>query len=463
MPRDRMLSPLVRGPATAGEVDFAQSPERLREHSPAERDCRFNAGPGGGGVHGKGMNSENQTSAAAMPTTPHGVPLALIPEARFNAPHRSYQEAAGVLQGVSSSAAPHLTDPAWFAEAEPALPAEEFLRALRHEMRRADRSGAALSLVVYRVNPNDTLAHNTTRNLLDALCRGKRETDLVGLAGVGMVAVICPETDAAGAQRFIEKMAAQGLPAGVAATAASYPQSVFEELAAAVREAAPAGQTLHIPFETDESNGYPLKRLLDIMGASVALILLTPLMLVVACAIAATSPGPVIFRQVRLGKGGVPFVFFKFRSMHTNSDDRIHRQYVADLIKGEAGSTNDGGAKIYKIRSDPRIFAVGKVIRKTSIDELPQLFNVLRGDMSMVGPRPALPYEVENYQSWHLRRILAIRPGITGLWQVEGRSRVPFDEMVRMDLRYIRDCSLWLDLSLMLRTFKAVMRCDGAE
>lgn len=409
------------------------------------------------------MNTENQTSAAALPAAPHAVPLALIPDSRFGGHHRLHQEAAGVAHGKAASSGGHGSGAAWFAVDEPPLGAEELLRALRHEMRRSDRSGAALSLVVFRLEAPLGAMHEGMRQLLTAVCAGKRETDLAGCAGAGIVAVICPETDTAGAQRFVEKMAAKGLPEGCSTKVATYPDSVFDELAQAVREASAQAQPLQIPFATDESSGYAFKRVLDIACASLALVLLLPLMLVVAIAIAATSPGPVIFRQIRLGKGGVPFVFYKFRSMHTNSDDRIHRQYVAELIKGETAAGSEGGAKIYKIRSDPRIFAVGKVIRKTSIDELPQLFNVLRGDMSMVGPRPALPYEVENYQAWHLRRILAIRPGITGLWQVEGRSRVPFDEMVRMDLRYIRDCSLWLDVSLMLRTFKAVLRCDGAE
>lgn len=395
------------------------------------------------------MNSENPTSAATIPAAPHAVPLALIQDAR----------PAGAGRGTAE----RVGEPVRLTATDLALPRGELLRAMRHEMRRADRSGSPLSMVVYRISPHDGFAGGTMQQLIETLCLSKRETDLVGCAGPGLVAVVCPDTDQSGGQKFAEKILAQGLAPGITSTVATYPHCVFEELSAAVREADPGQQALQIPFAPEESTGYPLKRLLDIVCASIALVLLSPVMLVVACAIAITSPGPIIFRQIRLGKGGVPFVFFKFRSMHSNSDDRIHRQYVADLIRGQNAAGAEGGAKIYKIRSDPRIFPVGKVIRKTSIDELPQLFNVLRGDMSMVGPRPSLPYEVENYEAWHLRRILAIRPGITGLWQVEGRSRVPFDEMVRMDLRYIRDCSLLFDLSLMLRTFKAVLRCDGAE
>jgi lipopolysaccharide/colanic/teichoic acid biosynthesis glycosyltransferase len=187
-------------------------------------------------------------------------------------------------------------------------------------------------------------------------------------------------------------------------------------------------------------------------------------MLVTAVAVATSSPGPIIFKQKRIGRYGKTFVFYKFRSMGHNNNDHMHREFVASLIQGEHAKVNQGATDkpLYKLKTDPRITGVGRVIRKTSIDELPQLFNVLKGDMSLVGPRPPLPYEVEKYQSWHLRRVLEVRPGITGLWQVEGRSRTTFDEMVRLDLRYTRMCSLTTDLRILLRTVKAVVKDDGA-
>ncbi len=187
-------------------------------------------------------------------------------------------------------------------------------------------------------------------------------------------------------------------------------------------------------------------------------------MLLTALAIKFTSPGPIIFKQIRLGQRGVPFVFYKFRSMLTNTDDRIHREYVTHLIKGNLKEINQGDQEtpLYKIKEDPRVTRVGRIIRKTSIDELPQLFNVLKGDMSLVGPRPPLPYEVEKYQSWHLRRILDAKPGITGLWQVEGRSQTSFDDMVRLDLQYIRNWSPWLDFKILLKTVKVVLKSAGA-
>jgi len=151
--------------------------------------------------------------------------------------------------------------------------------------------------------------------------------------------------------------------------------------------------------------------------------------------------------------------------LRTNADDRIHREYVASLIKGDLQQINQGDVAkpIYKLKADPRVTPVGRIIRKTSLDELPQFFNVLKGDMSLVGPRPPLPYEVAQYQSWHLRRILDVRPGITGLWQVEGRSKTSFDDMVRLDIRYTRSWSLLLDLKLLFKTVKVVLKRDGAS
>ena len=150
--------------------------------------------------------------------------------------------------------------------------------------------------------------------------------------------------------------------------------------------------------------------------------------------------------------------------MYANGDDQIHREYMAKLIEGRVEEINQGDAEtpLFKMKSDLRITPVGKIIRKTSIDELPQLYNVLKGEMSLVGPRPPLLYEVEKYQPWHLRRMLDVKPGMTGLWQVNGRSRTSFDEMVRLDVRYAQDWSLWLDLRILLKTAKAVFSSKGA-
>jgi lipopolysaccharide/colanic/teichoic acid biosynthesis glycosyltransferase len=152
--------------------------------------------------------------------------------------------------------------------------------------------------------------------------------------------------------------------------------------------------------------------------------------------------------------------------MHVDSDCSIHREYVTQLIAGQAernpSNGNGDGAGVYKLTDDARITRVGNFLRRTSLDELPQLLNVLRGDMSLVGPRPAIPYELAAYQTWHRRRVLEVKPGITGLWQVNGRSRVKFDEMVRLDLRYAETWSPWLDIKILLRTPRAVFEGEGA-
>jgi lipopolysaccharide/colanic/teichoic acid biosynthesis glycosyltransferase len=205
------------------------------------------------------------------------------------------------------------------------------------------------------------------------------------------------------------------------------------------------------------------KRAFDITLSLLALVLLSPVCALVAGLIKLDSDGPVFFRQTRLGLGGKPFTFYKFRTMQHNCDNNVHQNYVQALIRNEvsdnANVAPDGG---YKLVQDRRITRVGAILRKTSLDEIPQLFNVLKGEMSLVGPRPPLPYEVEVYQDWHMKRLDVI-PGITGLWQVQGRSRVSFDEMVRMDLDYAAQSSLWLDLKIIVLTIPAVLTGSGAR
>ena len=202
------------------------------------------------------------------------------------------------------------------------------------------------------------------------------------------------------------------------------------------------------------------KRAIDVAGSLFALTLLAPIMLLIAALIKLTSPGPVFFRQPRVGQFGIPFTFLKFRSMHVNNDPKIHQQYVASLIAGKVAG--QGGATVFKIKNDPRVTRLGRILRKTSLDELPQFINVLKGEMSLVGPRPPIDYEVDRYEMWHRRRVLEVKPGITGLWQVEGRSKVTFDQMVRLDLKYARKWTIGMDLKILLMTPKAVVSGDGA-
>jgi len=203
---------------------------------------------------------------------------------------------------------------------------------------------------------------------------------------------------------------------------------------------------------------------MDIVGSIAAILLFSPFFLVIPILIKLTSPGPVFFMQERLGKFGKTFRILKFRSMSINNDDAIHRQYIGNFIANKVAAEADdkSGEVVFKIRNDPRVTPLGQFLRKSSLDEIPQFFNVLKGEMSLVGPRPPIPYEVSAYYLWHCYRSFAVKPGITGLWQVSGRSKTTFDEMVRLDLQYIRSWSVWLDIRLLLATPRAVLRGKGA-
>ena len=351
-----------------------------------------------------------------------------------------------------------------YGEAFEPLARNPFLNQLRLEKRRVDRSRAPLSMVLYRYDGTKDLVLRDARALLKLLRGNKRETDILGQLDNGVIAILLLDTNRDGMQKFMQKVAVQAGNLPFSTVGETYPNHLFET----VLRGGEYPLQFH-PFVLDDLTGPNKvglfgKRVFDVVGSASLLVLASPLMAAIATAIALTSPGPVIFRQRRLGKGCTPFVFYKFRSMLINADDSIHREFVTSLIQGQHDQINqqDAATPFYKIKSDPRLTRMGGFIRRTSLDELPQLFNVLKGDMSLVGPRPPLPYEAEKYQSWHLRRILEIKPGITGLWQVEGRSRVSFDEMVRMDLRYTRDWSLLLDLKILTRTILVVLRRDGA-
>lgn len=199
-----------------------------------------------------------------------------------------------------------------------------------------------------------------------------------------------------------------------------------------------------------------VKRGFDVIASAVLLILAAPLMLAVAVAIALSSRGPIFYVQQRVGYRGQVFPFFKFRSMHVGNSDAIHREYTKKWITENKAHEANGEQAIHKIARDPRVFPVGQFIRKYSVDELPQLLNVLRGEMSLIGPRPALPYEVEVYREWHRRRFEA-PPGITGLWQVSGRNRLSFEEMVKLDIEYLENWSLLRDLHILWQTIRVVL------
>jgi lipopolysaccharide/colanic/teichoic acid biosynthesis glycosyltransferase len=337
---------------------------------------------------------------------------------------------------------------------EEVLSRQQFLRQVEREKRRADRTKLALSLVVFRLI--DAADDHVPDRLIAHAGATKRETDFIGYLDDASVAVLLPDTGGQGAQRFVEKLG--GDPSCTMAIE-TYPSQVFEFLKG---EAEPpcSFEPLVDVASAPGGAGRVVKRTMDLAGGTAGLILLTPLLLIIALAIAIDSPGPVLYKQSRLGRGGKPFVFYKFRSMHRDADERVHREYVTSLIaKGERGAESQRPWS--KLVGDARVTRVGQFLRKTCLDELPQLFNVVRGELSLVGPRPPLPYEAAAYEPWHLRRVLEVSPGITGLWQVSGGSAATFNDMVRMDLRYVRTWSLTLGLRILAKTFLLVLRRGG--
>ncbi|WP_243221032.1 sugar transferase [Methylobacter sp. S3L5C] len=338
-----------------------------------------------------------------------------------------------------------------------------FIDQLRLEKLRAQRSKSTLSIILLTLEKETESEAVNMKNILDIIRKKIRDTDISGFVNNRTIGVLLPHTDEKGAKELCEKLVNGNKKPQFSATTSSYPDHIFESLEkiGSIRPDA-------FPFKLKNSKSSSwfkllLKRGVDIIGSIIGIIIFLPVMLVTALAVKATSPGPMIFRQIRLGRQGTPFNFYKFRSMQVNLDDKIHREYIHNFIKGSHTKVNQGDTEkpFYKIKSDPRITKVGRFIRKTSIDELPQFFNVLKGDMSLVGPRPPLPYEVEKYQAWHLQRILEMKPGITGLWQVEGRSKTEWDDSVRLDIRYIQNWSLLLDINILFRTIETVLKCRG--
>jgi exopolysaccharide biosynthesis polyprenyl glycosylphosphotransferase len=354
------------------------------------------------------------------------------------------------------------------------LPEPIFLEALCRERKRAERSRNPFVLMLID-EPSRNGHHGTLLGRVAAAIRPKvRETDIAGWY----------TQDSALAVLFLE-LGVASIPVAVQALKTKVQATLESTLGAA--ELAQVRTSFEIfPRDAQECSGDPeatatlypdlaqrdraqrvprvVKRAIDIAGSTLALVALAPLLIATSIAIKLSSPGPVLFRQTRLGRYGTPFTFLKFRSMACGNDPRIHIDYVTRFI---AGAVDTGAAgseeQVYKITDDPRVTRVGRLIRRTSLDELPQLFNVLRGEMSLVGPRPPVPYEFEAYDVWHRRRVLEVKPGITGLWQINGRSRLRFDDMVRLDLQYARTWSTWLDIRILLRTPRAVLSGKGAH
>lgn len=333
------------------------------------------------------------------------------------------------------------------------LSKDQFDRVLQRERARSDRSGDTFSLIVFSVGP--TADHQRTlEHLAQILMRRLRLTDDAGWLDQRQIGVVLPDTAAAGAWTVADDVCVC-VPAGLPLPDCHvycYPSRPFES---DQTSDARSDHDSHRPVRGMErlfARRLPIwKRGLDILGASIGLLIVSPLLIGAAAAIKLTSRGPVFFRQRRSGLAGHEFVMVKFRSMVTDAEAR----------KKELMAMNEQDGPAFKIAHDPRVTRLGQFLRKTSIDELPQLWNVLRGDMSLVGPRPLPCNESEACRGWQRRR-LDVTPGLTCIWQIEGRSRVSFAEWVRMDVRYILSRSLWCDMLLLLRTVPAVLFRRGA-
>jgi len=356
------------------------------------------------------------------------------------------------------------------------LAEDVFRRIFCWERKRAERSGRCFLLMLVHVESilQANQSERALSEIVSALSSSTREADLAGWYRAGaMLGVIFTEFRE-GDRKAMESLTSAKVTASLRSrlTPGQFEKMhisfhFFPETEDKSGLSQPADAELYPDlFERDEERKFSrfVKRSMDIAGSLATLILCSPLLVLISVAIKLTSKGPILFKQERVGRYGLRFTFLKFRSMECGSDARIHREYVKQYIAGEAAAARASQTQnaVYKIQSDPRITRIGKFLRRSSLDELPQFINVLRGDMSLVGPRPPIPYELEGYQIWHRRRVLESKPGITGLWQVNGRSRVKFDDMVRMDLQYAKTWSLWLDVKILLQTPAAVLFGAGA-
>lgn len=354
------------------------------------------------------------------------------------------------------------------------IPEDEFRRMLSRERKRSERSGKHLLLMLVDgkgVSNNGDRA--TLHRAMSALPGAIRDTDVAGWfqtgAILGVIFTELGQTDAAVAVKVIESKIMAALQKALKPGALSrlfisffaYPDNWGGKNSS--RSLDPALYPDLFEVVRKRRISLLLKRGMDIVGSAAALVALSPIFLVLAVLVKLTSKGPVFFRQERVGQYGVRFVFVKFRSMIVSTDAKIHEKYVKDFIAGKAAMRHDGSSKaVFKITDDPRVTWIGRFMRRTSLDEIPQFWNVLKGEMSLVGPRPPIPYELEAYGLWHRRRLLEAKPGITGLWQIHGRSRTTFDDMVRLDLQYSKTWSPLLDVKILLRTPRAVFSGDGA-
>jgi lipopolysaccharide/colanic/teichoic acid biosynthesis glycosyltransferase len=350
---------------------------------------------------------------------------------------------------------------------------EVFHAILTLERRRAERSRNPLILMLLDAHQENGTARKILCKAIEVVASTTRETDVVGwyrdseILGVIFTEVgkeysgLAGEILRAKIRTSLRERLGDETAGKIAISIHSFPEKWDRD-----RPNWVADSKLYPDLQSDAPQrkiSLGIKRAMDIVGGAALLILLSPLLAAIAIIIKLTSEGPVLFKQERLGRFGKRFMCLKFRTMYVNNDPKIHQDYVQQYIEGNKAEKSDAEAPaVYKITSDPRVTPIGRFLRKSSLDEVPQFWNVIQGTMSLVGPRPPVPYEFEIYEAWHRRRVLEVKPGVTGLWQVSGRSRLTFDEMVRLDLQYCRSWSLWLDLKILFSTPRAVISGEGA-
>ena len=330
---------------------------------------------------------------------------------------------------------------------------EDFHKVLKRERFRADRNNHEFSLIVFDVG---VLKKNmgAARHFIDILTSRVRISDEVGLYDERRLAVLLPDTSSRGARVLADNVCSE-IPASASYleyecftyTYPSQKRFAVNSFSRSSRFAEDVNIKIAVGHKT------PLwKRSIDIIFALIFMLALSPLLMLVAIMIKMVSPGPVFFRQKRVGRSGKIFTLYKFRTMKVNNNVAAHHEYLKELINGDSNREKP----MVKLKNDSRIIPMGNIVRKASIDELPQLINILCGEMSLVGPRPCIPYEAEEYLHWHARRFDII-PGLTGLWQVSGKNNTTFKEMIRLDIEYAVRRSFLLDIKILLKTPMVVL------
>ncbi len=380
------------------------------------------------------------------------------------------------------------SEPARAAGSSGIYSAEQFQTALQREQARAERNGHQITLVLLSADGHNGDVRRVFR-LLEALKSRMRIMDEAGWFDPSRIGILMPYTTREGAWHMIEDLCAMldGELTAADCSVYTYPcdldddgefpeparndTDASENLvtvpgrgsnrrnsgASAICERVRPGVACAYPIVVVPSSESSVwQRGLDIVCSLLGLTVLAPIFLGTALLIKLVSPGPVFFRQVRIGRAGRPFMLWKFRTMAVNADSAIHRNHVSQQINNAAEDGQATARPMAKLDDDPRVIPLGTILRGTCIDELPQLINVLRGEMSIVGPRPPIPYEVRDYRPWQRRRLDA-PPGLTGLWQVSGKNKLTFDEMVRLDIRYSRQKSVWMNVMIMLRTPRVIL------